>query len=59
VYAQRRGSKRYPTAVAQLDTPYFRGRAEVRTLYENMETSVQDIIIGSIPEARGTDAIFT
>jgi len=46
--------KRYPTAVVELDTLYYRGITEVLC----METPVQDIIIGNIPGARGTDVIF-
>jgi len=45
--------KRYPTAVVELDTPYYRGTTKVLC----METLVQDIIIGKIPGARGTDVI--
>ena len=33
--------KRYPTAVVELDTPYYRGTTKVLC----METPVQDIII--------------
>jgi len=47
--------KRYPMAVVELDTPYYRGTT---TKVLCMETPVQDIIIGNIPGARGTDVIF-
>jgi len=43
--------KRYPTAVVELDTPYYTGITKVLCV----ETPVQDIIIGNIPGARGTD----
>ena len=46
--------KRYPTAVVELDTPYYRGTTKVLC----METPVQDIIIGNIPGARGADVTF-
>ena len=46
--------KRYQTVVVELDTPYYRGTTKVLC----METPVQDIIIGKMPGARGTDAIF-
>ena len=46
--------KRYPTAVVELDTPYYRGTMKVL----RMETPVQDIIIGNIPGARGADVTF-
>ena len=46
--------KRYPTAVVELDTPYYGGTTKVLC----METPVQDIIIGNIPGARGTNVIF-
>jgi len=45
--------KIYPTAVVELDTQY-RGTTNVLC----METPVQDIIIGNILGARGTDVIF-
>jgi len=41
--------KRYPTAVVELDTPYFSGRTNVLC----MDNPVQDIIIGNIPGASG------
>ena len=40
--------------VVELDTPYYRGTTKVLC----METPVQDIIIGNIPGARGTDVTF-
>jgi len=43
--------KRYPTAVVDLDTPYYTGTANVLCI----DTSVQDIIVGNIPVARGPD----
>ena len=46
--------KRYPTAIVELDTPYYRGTTKVLC----METPVQDIIIGNIQGARGADVIF-
>jgi len=39
--------KRYPTAMVELDTPYFTGRTKVLC----MDSPVQDIIIGNIPGA--------
>jgi len=39
--------KRYPTAMVELDTPYFSGRTKVLC----MDNPVQDIIIGNIPGA--------
>ena len=47
--------KRYPTAVVELDTPYYRGTT---TKVLCMETPVQDIIIGNIPGACGADVTF-
>ena len=41
--------KRYPTAVVELDTPYFIGKTKVLC----MDNLVQDIIIGNIPGASG------
>ena len=41
--------KRYPTAMVELDTPYFSGRTKVLC----MDNPVQDIIIGNIPGASG------
>jgi len=41
--------KRYPTAMVELDTPYFRGKTKVLC----MDNPVQDIIIGNIPGASG------
>jgi len=41
--------KRYPTAMVELNTPYFSGRTKVLC----MDNSVQDIIIGNIPGASG------
>jgi len=46
--------KKYPTAVVELNTPYYRGTTKVLC----METPVQDIIIGNIPGARGGDVTF-
>ena len=46
--------RRYPTAVAELDTPLQRNNESILC----MQTPVQDIIIGNIPGARGTDTIF-
>ena len=46
--------KRYPTAVVDLETPYFRQKTKVHVLC--METPVQDIVIGNVPGACGTDA---
>ena len=46
--------KRYPTAVVELDTPYYRGTTKVLC----MKTPVQAIIIGNIPGARGADVAF-
>jgi len=43
--------KRYPTAMVEIDTPYFIGKTNV--LY--MDNPVQDIIIGNIPGASGVD----
>ena len=43
--------ERYPTAVVDLDTPYYTGMAKVLC----MDTPVQDIIVGNIPDARGPD----
>jgi len=48
------GVKRYPTAVVELGTPYYRGTTKVLC----METPMQDIIIGNISGAHGTDVIF-
>ena len=41
--------KRYPTAMVELDTPYFNGKTKVLC----MDNPVQDIIIGNIPGASG------
>jgi len=41
--------KRYPTAMVELDTPYFIGKTKVLC----MDNPVQDIIIGNIPGASG------
>jgi len=41
--------KRYPTAMVELDTPYFIGKTKVLC----MDNRVQDIIIGNIPGASG------
>jgi len=41
--------KRYPTAMVELDTPYFSGKTKVLC----MDNPVQDIIIGNIPGASG------
>jgi len=41
--------KRYPTAMVELDTPYFSGRTKVLC----MDSPVQDIIIENIPGASG------
>ena len=41
--------KRYPTAMVEVDTPYFSGRTKVLC----MDNFVQDIIIGNIPGASG------
>ena len=45
--------KCYPTAVVELDTPYYTGTAKVLC----MDTPVQDIIIGNIQGARSPDTI--
>jgi transposase InsO family protein len=44
--------KKYPTAIVDLDTPFFKGTTKVLC----MEHPVQDIIIGNIPGALGPDA---
>jgi len=41
--------KRYPTAMVELDTPYFMGKTKVLC----MDNPVQDIIIENIPGASG------
>ena len=41
--------KRYPTAMVELDTPYFIGKTKVLC----MDNPVQDIVIGNIPGASG------
>jgi len=41
--------KRYPTAMVELDTPYFSGKTKVLCI----DNPVQDIIIGNIPGASG------
>ena len=41
--------KRYPTAMVELDTPYFSGRTKVLC----MDNPVQNIIIGNIPGGSG------
>ena len=41
--------KRYPTAMVELDTPYFIGKTKVLCV----DNPVQDIIIGNIPGASG------
>ena len=41
--------KRYPTAMVELDTPYFIGKTKVLC----MDDPVQDIVIGNIPGASG------
>jgi len=41
--------KRYPTAMVELDTPYFIGKTKVLC----MDNPVQDIIIGNMPGASG------
>jgi len=41
--------KRYPTAMVELDTPFFIGKTKVL----GMDNPVQDIIIGNIPGASG------
>jgi len=43
--------KRYPTAVVELNTPYYTGTAKVLC----MDSPVQDIIIGNIPGALGAE----
>ena len=43
--------KRYPTAIVDLDTPYYTGMAKVLC----MDTPVQYIIVGNIPGAHGPD----
>ena len=45
--------KRYPTAVVELDTPYYTGTAKVLC----MDTPVQDVIIGNIQGAQSPDTI--
>jgi len=45
--------KRYPTAVVELDTPYYTGKAKVLC----MDTPVQDVIIGNIQGAQSPDMI--
>ena len=47
--------KRYPTAMVELDTPYFSGRTKVLC----MDSPVQDIIIGNIPGASGVHPFFS
>ena len=44
--------KRYPTALVELETPYYTGIAKVLCI----ETPVQDIIIGNIPGASGFES---
>ena len=41
--------KRYPTAMVELDTPYFISKTKVLC----MDNPVQDIIIGNIPGESG------
>jgi len=43
--------ERYPTAIVDFDTPYYTGMVKLLC----MDTSVQDIIVGNIPGARGLD----
>ena len=43
--------KRYPTAIVDLDTPYYTGMVKLLC----MDTPVQDIIVGNIPGTRGPD----
>ena len=43
--------KRYPTAVVEFNTPYYKGTTKVLC----MESPVQDIIIGNIPGALGAE----
>jgi len=45
MHAHRWGSKGIPTAVVDLDTPYFRGKTKVLC----METPLQYVIIGNVP----------
>jgi len=47
--------KRYPTAVVELKTPYYTGKAKVLC----MENPVQEIIIGNIPGALGAEVVTT
>jgi len=47
--------KRYPTAVVELKTPYYTGKANVLC----MDNSVQEIIIGNIPGELGAEVITT
>ena len=46
--------KRYPTAVVELDTPYYTGTAKVLC----MDTPVQDVIIGNIQGAQSPDMVY-
>ena len=43
--------KPYPTAVVDLDTPYYTGISKVLC----METPIQDVIIGNIPGVLGVE----
>jgi len=43
--------KRYPTAIVDLDNPYYTGMEKVLC----MDTPVQDLIVGNIPGSRGPD----
>jgi len=47
--------KRYPTAVVELETPYYTDKAKVLC----MENPVQEIIIGNIPGALGAEVVTT
>jgi len=44
--------KRYPTAIMDLDTPYYTGMAKLLC----MDSPVQDIIDGNIPGTHGPDS---
>ena len=45
--------KRYPTAVVELNTPYYTGTVKMLC----MDTPVQDVIIGNIQGAQSPDMI--
>jgi len=47
--------KHYPTAVMELKTPYYMGKAKVLC----MENLLQEVIIGNIPGALGAEVVTT